>query len=122
MKIQKNQNQKKKFQKNRRHKMNKLKIGIGQTNFEHMEDVQVLLPTFKEHINKVAEEKGYDLLVMMFSNIMAEGSMFVCAGPKKDLVMGLIETQIDEMTGFDSEIISRKQQLMPKISEAIDAL
>ena len=73
-------------------------------------------------IKALAEEKGYDLLVMMFSNIMAEGSMFVCAGPKKDVVMGIIETQIDEMTGFDSEIISRKQQLMPKISEAIDAL
>ena len=104
------------------YEMNKMKIGIGQTNFEHMEDVQVLLPSFKEHITKVAEEKGYDLLVMMFSNIMAEGSMFVCAGPKKDVVMGIIETQIDEMTGFDSEIISRKQQLMPKISEAVDAL
>lgn len=104
------------------YEMNKLKIGIGQTNFEHMEEVQVLLPSFKEHIQKVAEEKGYDLLVMMFSNIMAEGSMFVCAGPKKDIVMDIIETEIDEMTGFDSQIISRKQQLMPKISEAVEAL
>lgn len=104
------------------YEMNKLKIGIGQTNFKHMEEVQVLLPTFKEHINNVAKEKGYDLLVMMFSNIMAEGSLFVVAGPKKDVVLGFIETTIDDMTGFDSQIISRKQQLMPKVSEAIEAL
>ncbi|MGN1343276.1 MAG: putative manganese-dependent inorganic diphosphatase [Traorella sp.] len=104
------------------YEIGKYKIGIGQTNFEHMEDVQMILPQFKEYLVKTQEEKGYDLLVMMFSNIMAEGSVFVFSGPIKSLMEGIIETQFDESTGFDSSIISRKQQLMPKVSELVNLM
>lgn len=101
------------------YEIGKYKIAIGQTNFEHMEDIQTILPTFKEYLESVQNAKGYDLMIMMFSNIMAEGSMFVFSGPIKNIMKELIETQIDEMSGYDSVIISRKQQLVPKISELL---
>ena len=88
-------------------------------NPELVEDIQTILPTFKEYLESVQNAKGYDLMIMMFSNIMAEGSMFVFSGPIKNIMKELIETQIDEMSGYDSVIISRKQQLVPKISELL---
>ena len=101
------------------YEIGKYKIAIGQTNFEHMEDIQSILPSFKEYIEKEQSEKNYDLVIMMFSNIMAEGSMFVYSGPLKNIMKDLIETEIDEMSGYDSEIISRKQQLVPKLSNLL---
>ena len=104
------------------YQIGKYKIGIGQTNYEHMEEVQALLPNFKEYITKIQEEQGYDLLVMMFSNIMAEGSLFVYSGKLKGIMEDIVDTVIDDMTGFDNLIISRKQQMMPKVSEIVKAL
>ena len=101
------------------YEIGKYKIAIGQTNFEHMEDIQSILPSFKKYIEKEQSEKNYDLVIMMFSNIMAEGSMFVYSGPLKNIMKDLIETEIDEMSGYDSEIISRKQQLVPKLSNLL---
>ena len=101
------------------YEIGKYKVAIGQTNFKHMEDIQSILPSFKEYIEKEQGQKNYDLVIMMFSNIMAEGSMFVYSGPLKNIMKDLIETEIDEMSGYDSEIISRKQQLVPKLSNLL---
>ena len=87
-----------------------------------MEEVQALLPNFKEYITKIQEEQGYDLLVMMFSNIMAEGSLFVYSGKLKGIMEDIVDTVIDDMTGFDNLIISRKQQMMPKVFEIVKSL
>ncbi len=94
-------------------------FAIGQTNFSRMEDVQKLLPEFKENMQKEQEEKKLDLEVMLFTDVMGEGSLFVFYGPLSYLVAEVIETNFDEHSGFDPNIISRKQQLMPKLFEAI---
>ena len=52
----------------------------------------------------------------MFSHIMAEGTMFVYSGPLSYVMGEIIDTQFDDHSGYDHEIISRKQQLMPKLS------
>ena len=104
------------------YEIGKYKIGIGQTNYEHMEEVQALLPNFKEYLTTIQQDQGYDLLIMMFSNIMAEGSLFVYSGPLKRIMNDIVDTVIDDMTGFDNLIISRKQQMIPKVSQIIQSL
>lgn len=101
------------------YEIGKYRIAIGQTNFKNMEDIQAILPHFREHLEKTQIEKNYDLMIMMFSNILAEGSMFVYSGPLATIMPQIIESPIDETSGYDSVIISRKQQLMPKISNLI---
>ena len=96
--------------------MGKYKIAIGQTNYKNIEDIQAILPDFRKQLEKEQTEKQYDLMVMMFSHIMAEGSMFVYSGPLSYVVSEIIDTQFDDHSGYDHEIISRKQQLMPKLS------
>lgn len=101
------------------YEIGKYRFAIGQTNFNHMEDLQKILPDFKEYLIHEQERRNYDLLIMMFSNINAEGSMFVYSGPLKNVMKEIIETEFDESSGFDSLIISRKQQLVPKLSELL---
>lgn len=96
--------------------MGKYKIAIGQTNYKNIEDIQALLPVFRETLEKEQSAKQYDLMVMMFSHIMAEGTMFVFSGPLSYIMHEIIDTQFDENSGYDHDIISRKQQLMPKLS------
>ena len=97
-------------------------FAIGQTNYSRMEEIQKLLPEFRENLRKEQEAGGYDLLVMLFTDVMGEGSMFVYEGPLSYVFNDILETVFDEHSGYDTKIISRKQQLMPKLSEIIKAL
>mgnify|MGYP004689139891 FL=1 len=54
---------------------------------------------------------------MLFTDVMGGGSLFVYYGPLSYVLGDILETQFDDHSGFDTRIISRKQQLMPKLSE-----
>ncbi|MCR5794103.1 MAG: putative manganese-dependent inorganic diphosphatase [Solobacterium sp.] len=95
------------------------RFAIGQTNYSRMEEVQSILPAFTENLEKEQEQKGLDLLVMLFTDVMGEGSLFVYDGPLSYVMEDVIETKFDEHSGFDPHIISRKQQMMPKLSEIL---
>ena len=95
------------------------RFAIGQTNFSHSEEVLQLLPVFKENLKKEQSTNRLDLMVMLFTDVMGEGSYFVYYGPLSYVLSDVIETKFDEHSGFDPKIISRKQQLMPKLSELI---
>ena len=101
------------------YQIGKYRFAIGQTNYSRMEEVQKILPAFKENLQKEQAENKLDLLVMLFTDVMGEGSLFVYDGPLSYVISDLLETKFDEHSGFDSRIISRKQQLMPMISEAL---
>lgn len=94
-------------------------IAIGQTNFSHSEEVQSLIPKMKQTVEIEQENQGLDLLVMLFTDVLGEGSYFVYHGPMGYIFQDLLETIIDDHSGFDPKIISRKQQLMPKLSELL---
>lgn len=101
------------------YEIGRYKFAIGQTNYSHMEEVQEILPSIKEALEKQQQDSKMDLMVMLFTNVMGEGSLFVYYGPLCSIMPQVIKTVFDEHSGFDPDIISRKQQMMPKLSELI---
>lgn len=101
------------------YEIGKYRFAIGQTNYSHMEEVQKILPKFRENLEKEQADNKLDLLVMLFTDVMGEGSLFVYYGSLSYVLTDLIETKFDEHSGFDPNIISRKQQLMPKLSQIL---
>jgi manganese-dependent inorganic pyrophosphatase len=87
-----------------------------------MEEVQAILPRFKETVEKEQAKRKIDLLVMLFTDVMGEGSLFVFYGPLSYIIYDMIQTKFDEHSGFDPDIISRKQQMMPKLTEVIKSI
>ena len=98
------------------------RFAIGQTNYSRMEEVQKILPEFKETLKAEQEKLKLDLLVMLFTDVMGDGSLFVFYGPLSNVIHDMIETTFDDHSGFDSKIISRKQQMMPKLSALIKTI
>lgn len=101
------------------YEIGKYRFAIGQTNYSSYDEVQKILPQFMENMEKEQAEDKLDILVMLFTDVMGKGSMFCYYGPLSYIVAGVIETTFDEHSGFDPDIISRKQQLMPKLSEVL---
>ena len=104
------------------YEIGKYKFAIGQTNYGRIEEVQSILPEFKANMEKEQAANKLDLMVMLFTDVMGEGSQFIFYGPLSEIMKDVIETQFDYHSGFDPKIISRKQQLMPKLSELIKNL
>lgn len=98
------------------------RLAIGQTNYNRLEQVQALLPEFKKIIEKEQVEQKCDLMVMMFTHVLAEGTLFVFYGPLSYVMADVIETRFDDHSGYDKDIISRKQQLMPKLSRILKSI
>lgn len=101
------------------YEIGRFRFAIGQTNYSHMEEVQKILPQFRENLKKEQAEHKLDLMVMLFTDVMGAGSLFVYYGPLSYVLTDLIKTKFDDHSGFDPNIISRKQQLMPKLSEIL---
>ena len=104
------------------YEIGKHKIAIGQTNFSHMEVVQKILPAIKEEVKREQKSNGLELMVMLFTDVMGEGSVFVHYGPLCGIMEGVIQTSFDKHSGFDPAIISRKQQMVPILSNLISEL
>ena len=95
------------------------KVAIAQTNYNKISDIQLRLSEFKDKLSKFQVDRNFDLLVMMFTSVTADGAMFLFFGPKSNAMFDIIETKFDNNSGFDTTIISRKQQLVPKLSKAL---
>ncbi|MCI6272180.1 MAG: putative manganese-dependent inorganic diphosphatase [Erysipelotrichaceae bacterium] len=104
------------------YEMGEYSIAVAQTNYVNMADVQQILPEFKKNMEKEQADKKVDLLVMLFTHVLAEGSLVLFYGPLSHVMKDLIEQKFDENSGYDQNIISRKQQLIPKLSMAIKML
>ena len=100
----------------------KYRLAIGQAAYSRMEEIQALLPQFRKNLEKEQDDQKVDLMVMMFTNVNAEGTLFVYYGPLSYIVTDVIKTKFDEHFGFDPDIISRKQQLMPKLSAILQSM
>lgn len=100
----------------------RFKIGVGQTNYSDIEDIQSRLADYKKVLTEEVESEHLDLLVMMFTHVLADGTMFVFTGDLSYIMKDIIDTSFDDHSGYDRTIMSRKQQLIPSISARIEQI
>ena len=62
---------------------------------------------------KFAQEKGLDLLVVAFTSILENGSVFYAAGDIADVVAEAFPNHFEEEHSFQEDILSRKNQIVP---------
>ena len=103
----------------KRYKFGKSLIAVGQTNYNNIEDIHTRLDEFEAIMKREQKSNKFDLMVMMFTHVLGEGTMFIFYGPLSPMMFEIIQTKFDENSGYDHHIMSRKQQLIPAISELI---
>ena len=98
---------------------NNYKVAVGQTNYMDISQIQIKVNEYKQKIKDYQEKNRYDLLIMMFTSVKGDGTLFMYYGPKANVMSEIIEETMDENSGFDKKIISRKQQLVPILSKKL---
>lgn len=99
---------------------NKYKIGIGQINSSDSEGLQKIKDELLKHMRTVLENKDYNLILLLVTDIIKEGSELLFVG---DDHAALMEKAFNIKTGENSVflkgVVSRKKQVVPQISSTI---
>lgn len=99
--------------------LNKYKIGVGQINSSDSEAFGKVKDSLLKHMKTVQENKGYSLILLMVTDITNEGSEILYAGDNAGLVEKAFNIKNGESSAFLGGVVSRKKQVIPMLSRAI---
>ncbi len=99
--------------------LNKYKLGVGQINSSDSEAFGKVRDSLLEHMKIVRENKGYNVILLMVTDIVNEGSEILFAADDRGLVEKAFNIKSGEKSVFLSGVVSRKKQVIPMLSRAI---
>lgn len=99
--------------------INNLKIGVGQINtLAGTEELDAKLLQFME---KVLNSKNYDMILLMITDIINEGSKILFVGEHKDILEKAFNIEIKGNSFYLPKVVSRKKQVVPSIFKIVNS-
>lgn len=95
-----------------------LRVGIGQVNT--LSSIGNLKDDLLKFMEEERKNKSFDMLLLMLTDIINEGSLFLFAGNHKELLERAFNINIDDNHFYLPYVISRKKQVVPPIAKAIN--
>ncbi|CDE23722.1 dHHA2 domain protein [Amedibacillus dolichus CAG:375] len=95
------------------------KVMIAQVIAYQVEDAKEIETELEKEMKSYVKGKGLDLLVMAFTSILENGSVFYAAGKLDYVVAEAFPNKEGEKHSFQADILSRKNQFVPLLSRAI---
>lgn len=88
---------------------------IAQHETVDLESVMSREPEIRAEMNRLRENHGYDFVLLMATDILAEGSQFICEGNRRTLNRAFGITCTGEGGTWMPGILSRKKQVAARI-------
>lgn len=78
-----------------------------------------ILDSFEEVMEQFVTQHHLDLLVVVFTSVEDNGSIIVASGSLKEAVLDAFPNKDGEARTFLQDVVSRKNQIIPRLSPAI---
>ena len=91
-------------------------IGIGQITCMDAERVLRLKNQFIDIMKKTCEERGYDMMLLMLTDMLREGTELLVVGDEAQQFGQAFNAEVRDHSVFLPDIISRKKQVVPALS------
>ena len=95
------------------------KVGIAQVNTMDIEGFMPLKDEMIEYMNTKAKEAGLDMVMLLLTDILNEGSQILVTGEKPEIAEKAFKVTIEDNMAFLPGVLSRKKQVVPPITNAI---
>lgn len=96
------------------------KVGVAQVNTM---DIEGFMSTLKgemlEYMEGRADEIGADMMMLLLTDIIEEGSQILVAGKDPAIAEESFEIELVDSTAFLPGVLSRKKQVVPPLTHAI---
>ncbi len=93
-------------------------VRIGQVNTVDINDVLSRQAELEEAMAKQNADNGYDLFLLIITNILDSDSVALVAGEPKEKVEEAFQVTLDNNTALLKGVVSRKKQVVPPLTEA----
>lgn len=100
----------------------KHKVGIGQINTMDTESVNEIKESIIDFMNILCSDKSYNLLMLLVTDILNQSSEVLFVGEDKELISKAFNVEIGENSVNLSGVVSRKKQVVPFISIAVEKM
>lgn len=103
----------------KRFDMDDKRVMIAQVIALELDEVNEIADALKTEMKRFVKENSLDLLVVAFTSVLENGTMFFGAGTLETVVEEAFPNQENETHSFQEDILSRKNQIVPMITRAI---
>ena len=94
-------------------------VMIAQVIALELDEVNEIANDLIKEMKLYSKENHLDLLVVAFTSVLENGTMFFGAGALESVVEEAFPNQYNEAHSFQEDILSRKNQIVPMITRAI---
>ncbi|SKA83209.1 manganese-dependent inorganic pyrophosphatase [Caloramator quimbayensis] len=98
--------------------LGKYRIGISQVNTMDTENISEIKESLIKYMNQICKDKNYNLVIMILTDIIKEGSELLFVGENKELISKAFNIQASGNSVYLPDIVSRKKQVVPPLSTA----
>jgi len=92
-----------------------LRMAIGQVEVADRERVLARLEEFRQALERLREQGGYDLVLLLVTDVLAEGSLVLAAGHVR-LVERAFGVSLKDGYAWLPGVLSRKKQVVPALA------
>lgn len=98
------------------------KIGVAQVNTMDIEGFMPLKDSMLEYMSKKAIDNGLEVVVLLLTDILNEGSQVLVAGGRPEIVENAFKVDLVDHTAFLPGVLSRKKQVIPPLTNTITSM
>ena len=95
------------------------KVGIAQVNTMDIEGFMPLKEEMLNYMDQKAKEAGLDMVMLLLTDILNEGSEILVTGNKPEIVEKAFNVTLKDKGAFLPGVLSRKKQVVPVITEVL---
>ncbi|WP_298837198.1 putative manganese-dependent inorganic diphosphatase [Clostridium sp.] len=98
------------------------KVGVSQVGTMYIEGFDLIKNDMIDLMNKKAKESGFNLIILMLTDILNGGSVLIAAGEHKDIVSKAFNITLTDSGIYIPGLVSRKKQVIPPITVALSKI
>lgn len=102
--------------------MGETKVGVAQVNTMDIDGFMPLKDDMLSYMASEAEAKGYDVVMLLLTDILTEGSQVLVAGNRHDYVEKTFNVKLKDSMAFLPGVLSRKKQVIPPLTVVVNSM
>jgi manganese-dependent inorganic pyrophosphatase len=98
------------------------KIGVAQVSTMDLAGFDPMKVEMLNYMNNKCEAGRYDLLVLLLTDIVQNGSEVLAVGNQTELVNKAFNITLEDSSAYIPNLLSRKKQVIPPLTAAIESI
>jgi manganese-dependent inorganic pyrophosphatase len=98
------------------------KIGVSQVTTMDIDGFASMKSEMLDYMNKKVKDEGFNFILLLLTDILKGGSQIFAAGPNKEIVSNAFNVTLVEDSAYAPGLLSRKKQVIPPLTTAIESL